>query len=253
MLLVIDIGNTMISLAVLQGKRIVKRFFVETPRKGQKNNRELIHILKEIKDKSPQIESGIVCSVVPYVSKMVQGAVKRRLNIKLSVIGGDIKVPMKNNYRDPQQVGQDRLVGAYAAKRLYGAPAIIIDFGTAITFDVVSSKGAYEGGMIIPGIRLSAESLFQKTALLPSIGSIKVPHQLIGKDTEESILSGIFWGYGTMVSGLIDLIQKKCKGKAKVIVTGGHTHLIKKFIVGKIDKVDKDLVFKGMEILKKKS
>ncbi len=253
MLLAVDIGNTMISLAVLRGKRIVGRFSVETPCKGQKNSWAIIPMLKDIKEKHPQINKGVVCSVVPPVSKMIQSVVKRRFNIKLSVIGEDIKVPIQNNYRDPQQVGQDRLVGAYAAKCLYGVPAIIIDFGTAITFDVVSSKGIYEGGIIIPGIRLSVESLFQKTALLPPVNSIKIPRQLIGKDTEESILSGIFWGYGTMASGLIDLIQKKCKGRAKVIVTGGHTSLMKKFIVGKIDEVDKDLVFKGMKILKKNS
>ena len=139
-------------------------------------------------------------------------------------------MPMENNY-NPKQIGQDRLVGAYAAKVLYGFPAIIIDFGTATTFDVVNGKGEYDGGLIVPGIRLSTETLFQKTALLPRIENIQAPKNLVGKNTQDSILSGLFYGYGTMSSGLIDLIEKKIKGKAKVIITGGYTSLMKKYIL----------------------
>jgi len=249
MLLAIDIGNTNISLGIIKGTRVLRRSMIKTPRKGVKACLELSKMLKEIKEKYPVIKRSILCSVVPYASQIVQGIVEKKLGVKSYIVGKDIKVPINNNYRKPQQVGQDRLVGAYAAKYFYGAPVLIIDFGTAITFDVVSSKGAYEGGMIIPGIRLSAESLFQKTSLLPPIHIIKMPRDLIGKDTEESILSGIFWGYGTMTAGLIDLIQKKYRTRMKVIVTGGHTRLIKKFISKKINYVDRDLVFQGMRLL----
>ena len=166
------------------------------------------------------------------------------------MIGRDIKVPIKNNYLDPQQVGQDRLVGAYATKCLYGFPAIIIDFGTAITFDVISSKGEYEGGMILPGMRLSAESLFQKTALLPQIHTIKKPHSIVGKTTQESILSGLFYGYAAMCSGLIDLLFSQMKGKPKVIATGGHAVVMKNFISSRITNIDPDLVFKGLALIK---
>jgi type III pantothenate kinase len=195
----------------------------------------------------------VICSVVPKALNIVERTITGHFTFPPVIIGRDIKVPLKNNYRNPRQVGQDRLVCAYAAKHLYGPPAIIVDFGTAITFDVISKQGSYEGGIIVPGIRLSAESLYKKTALLPKVSSIRGPKTLIGKDTRESILSGIFFGYGSMCCGLIDRIAKGIKGKSKVIVTGGHTHLMRKFIVKKITTIDKDLVFKGMVLLWQRS
>src|SRR6185503_4775114 len=117
------------------------------------------------------IDDFVICSVVPKYLKIGESEIKRRYGKSPVVIGRQISVPIKNNYRNKSQVGQDRLVGAYAAERLYGAPAIIVDFGTAITFDVVSAHGDYDGGIIVPGIRLSAESLFRKTALLPEVST----------------------------------------------------------------------------------
>ncbi|VAX37551.1 Pantothenate kinase type III, CoaX-like [hydrothermal vent metagenome] len=249
MLLAVDIGNTTISLAVLKGQRVVGRFFVETSPQKSKIPRIVTQTLKDIDKQNLLIDKAVLCSVVPHVSSLVCQAIQKQWKIKISVIGKDIYVPIKNNYRKPEQIGQDRLVVAYAAQKLYGTPAVVIDFGTAITFDAISAKGIYEGGIIIPGIRMSTESLFQKTSLLPSISPTQLPKHFIGKDTEEGILSGIFYGYGTMCNGLIDMFQKKYKGKAKVIVTGGHTHLMKKFIHKNITKIDKDLVFQGMRLL----
>ncbi len=245
MLLAIDIGNTTVTLAIMKGRRVVQRHSLETS--GLPT--ELKKTLNRIKRNFPPLSDVILCSVVPKTLKIIDRALRRHLKITPLVIGKDIKVPIKNNYRDPRQVGQDRLVCAYAAKRLYGSPVIIVDFGTAITFDVISKQGHYQGGIIVPGIRLSVESLFQKTALLPRINAIKGPKALVGKDTQESILSGIFFGYGSMCCGLIDHIAKGLKGKPQVIVTGGHTHLMRKFIAKKITKIDKDLVFKGMAML----
>jgi len=248
MLLAIDIGNTTVTLAIMKGRRVVQRHSLETS--GLPT--ELKKTLNRIKRNFPQLREVILCSVVPKTLKIIDRALRRHLKITPLVIGCDIKVPIKNHYRDPRQVGQDRLVCAYAAKCLYGSPVIIVDFGTAITFDVVSKQGHYQGGIIVPGIRLSVESLYKKTALLPKINAIKGPKALVGKDTQESILSGIFFGYGSMCCGLIDRIAKGLKRRPKVIVTGGHTHLMRKFIAKKITKIDKDLVFKGMAILRAK-
>jgi len=248
MLLAIDIGNTTVTFAIMKGKRVAHAHSLDNSALSAGLKREL----SCIKRKFPRISDVILCSVVPKTLKTVDRAVRRHLKITPMIIGKDIKVPIKNNYRDPKQVGQDRLVCAYATRHLYGSPAIIIDFGTAITFDVVSKLGHYQGGIIVPGIRLSAESLYRKTALLPKINSIKGPKALIGRDTQESILSGIFFGYGSMCCGLIDSLAKGLKGKPKVIVTGGHTRLMRKFIAKKITKIDKDLVFKGMAILNDK-
>lgn len=249
MLLAVDIGNTTISLGVVQGQRVVRTYLTPTQDVPAQLRAGLRTILVRVKKEFPKVDRVILCSVVPKILNIVEKAVVRHLRIHPDVVGRDIKVPLKNNYRDPRQVGQDRLVCAYAAQCLYGRPAIIIDFGTAITFDVVSRRGHYEGGIIVPGIRLSAESLFQKTALLPRVDTLKGPRSLIGKDTQGSILSGIFFGYGAMSCGLIDGISKAIKGKAKVIVTGGHTRLMRKFLIKKVTKIDKDLVFKGMALL----
>jgi len=170
------------------------------------------------------------------------------LGLTPKVVGQTIKVPVKNRYRNPRQVGQDRLVCAYAAGEIYGRPAIVVDSGTAITFDILSKKNEYLGGIIAPGIRLSAETLFSKTALLPKI-KIHAPSSIIGRDTESSILSGLFYGYGMMILGLIERISKKITGRPRVIATGGYTDILRKFVANRIDKVDKTLVFKGLGIL----
>jgi type III pantothenate kinase len=215
-------------------------------------HQELAKVLIRIRKRFPGIQEAVLCSVVPDISAVCGRLIEKHLNIQPHIVGKDLKVPMKNNYHNPRQVGQDRLVCAYAAKCLYGYPAVVIDFGTATTFDVVSQRGSYEGGIIASGIRLSAESLFQKTALLPKIKMIRGPKRLIGKNTQESMLSGIFLGYGAMCCGLIDRIKKIIKGKPIVIVTGGYTRLMKKYIQNKVTKIDKDLVFKGMALLLQK-
>ena len=249
MLLAIDIGNTTISLGLMNGKRIIQNNSIEVGISQVLLRSELKKLLTQIKRKHPNLYDVVICSVVPEVLNIVERSVVQFLKTKPRIIGKHIKVPLKNNYRKPSQVGQDRLVCAYAAKQLYGAPAIVIDFGTAITFDVISKRGSYEGGIIVPGIRLSAESLNKKTALLPNIHSIKGPRSLIGKDTQESILSGLFNGYGSMCNGLIDRISKKISGRPKIIITGGHTDLMKKYIAKRITKIDNSLVFKGIYLL----
>lgn len=253
MILAIDIGNTCVSFGVLKAKRVIHTCSTGVRVPQATLRRECGKIFGRVNKKFPAIEQVIICSVVPRALSVCKRAVVRHLKIKPIVIGRDIKVPMKNNYHDPKQVGQDRLVCAYAAKCLYGQPAIIIDFGTATTFDVVSPEGSYEGGIIVSGIRLSAEALFQKTALLPQIRLIRGPRTLIGKNTAESILSGIFHGYGAMCCGLIDRISRRIKGHPKVIVTGGYTRLMKNFILRKTTKIDKDLVFKGMALTLRQS
>lgn len=249
MILAIDIGNTSVSFGILRGRRVLETMSTEIGSASARRNVQITGMLERVHRKYPGLERVVLCSVVPDVTLACERLVKQHLKLKPLVIGRDVRVPMKNNYRDPKQVGQDRLVCAYAAKCLYGQPAIVIDFGTATTFDVISSRGSYEGGIIASGIRLTAEALFQKTALLPQIRTVKGPRTLIGKDTRESMISGIFHGYGAMCCGLIDRIAKRIKRRPKVIVTGGHARLMKKYIAKKTTKIDKDLVFKGMVLV----
>lgn len=246
MLLAIDIGNTMISLGVMKGLNVKARFQVESGLSGPQLKARLIRTLRAVRRQHPGIVEVVVCSVVPEVLRVTRAVLKKEWKTTALEIGRDLLVPIVNRYRNPKQVGQDRLVCAYAAMRLYGCPAVVVDLGTAITLELVSAKGEYLGGIIVPGIKMSAESLYQKTALLPRT-EIREPRALIGTDTEGSILSGIFYGYGVMVSGLIELVRKKYKIRPQAIVTGGYTHIMRKYLQAKV--VDTDLVFRGIALL----
>ena len=241
MILAIDIGNTTISFAVLSGARVVGKRVLWT-----KDAAKADGALRSLKKKFPRVKEVVICSVAPKALKAVAPLAKRVFRRAPLVIGRDIKVPLKNNYKNPTHVGQDRLVGAYAAKMLYGYPAIIIDFGTAITFDVINARGEYDGGIIVPGIRLSAQSLFRKTAMLPEILTFRAPRSIVGKTTKDSILSGLFYGYAALCNGLIGSLQEGFRKKARVVITGGHTDIMKKFIRKNITAVDSHLVFKGV-------
>jgi len=246
--LAIDIGNTTIALGVVVNGKVVESLRIDTTKDTDRLKPVIIKQVNYLLNKGYECKRVVICSVVPKNTRLVERLIKESLNIKVQVVGRDLPVPMKNHYKNPSQVGQDRLVGAYAALKLYGKPLIVVDLGTAITFDAVSKKGEYLGGAIVPGIRLSAESLFLKTALLPEI-DIKAPKNPIGRTTQDSILSGLFYGYGVLCKGFIDLLGVQMKAKPKVVMTGGHTQLMKKFVSPKIRIIDEDLVFKGMALL----
>lgn len=242
-ILAVDIGNTTIGFAVMDFRgKVVSVKKIDTTHQTpviKKTVGAMIH--------RHRIGMAIICSVVPKALAAVEGVLKKMVSTQ--VVGRDLQVPMVNRYRNPKQVGQDRLVGAYAAMRLYGKPLIVVDLGTAMTFDVVSKKEEYVGGVIVPGLRLSAESLFLKTALLPRI-HLRAPKNPIGRTTQESILSGLFYGYGHLCKGMVDLLGRYVGGHhTQVVMTGGHTHLMKKFVSPKIRIIDEDLVFKGLALL----
>lgn len=249
MILAIDIGNTTITLAMV-GKRQVRRVKRVDGRVSAKKLKENIKMaLEDLRSSVSAKTVGVCCSVVPKLTSMVKALVHAIFHIDLKIVGRDVEVLIRNKYRNPQQVGSDRLVGAYAAVTLYGAPAIIIDLGTAVTVDVVSPEGHYEGGIILPGMKMSAASLNQQTALLPDIHTIKAPRHLIGKTTEESILSGLFYGYGAMCQGLVTQIQQVWKCSAMVVLTGGHASTMRRFMGTHNFMVDANLVLRGLAIL----
>lgn len=242
-ILAVDMGNTSISFGLFRGKRIVKRMDIPS---GQ----SAVSLRKALRKACGRFKTArgvVVCSVVPRILKIAEPLLRKQFG-EIQVAGKNLEIPISNRYRNPRQVGQDRLVGAYAAAHLYRTPCIIIDLGTAITLDVVSGKKEYLGGIIAPGIKLSADTLFQKAALLPRV-VIKKPRHLIGKDTETSILSGIFYGYGEMLKGLVEMTVRKTGGNPYVIITGGFTDLMRRYIRSRIDKVDRDLVLKGLRLL----
>ena len=172
---------------------------------------------------------------------------KKITDCKITVVGKDAKVPIRNLYRKKGEVGQDRLVNAFAAKAIYGSPCVIIDFGTAITFDIVSKRGQYLGGLILPGIEISLASLYEKTALLPKVKLKNAPY-IIGKDTKNSMRGGILFGFGATCDGLVSRYRKILGKSTMVIATGGNASLMKKYAKS-IQIVDEDLILKGINLI----
>lgn len=272
MLLTIDIGNTNISFGIFRKKRLVKRF--DMPTKGYNfhklkrllrspmgNNGALAMTKRAVIARSPEgaakqsrgwfamtrDSDAIICSVVPSVTRAIAKDLKSLLGKRPYIIGKDIKVPIKNLYRHPKQVGQDRLVNAYAGVRLYGAPLVVVDFGTAVTFDVISGKEEYLGGMILPGLQISLDTLRDHTALLPKI-KLQEPKDFIGKDTKNSILSGILYGFASLTDSLTKRIKAVIGRDSLVIGTGGNIALISKYCAS-INKINKDLTLIGLNLI----
>lgn len=240
MLLAIDIGNTNISLGLFRTERLIKRNTMLTKEKTY---------LPKLKDifRNNKIDDVIICSVVPKSTRILQKDLRKLFMERSIIIGKDIIAPIKNLYRKPKQVGQDRLVNAYAGVKLYGAPLIVVDFGTAVTFDVISKNKEYLGGMILPGLQISLDVLAQRTALLPKI-KLKEPQEFIGRDTKNSLLSGVIYGFAALTDNLVKMIKNKTGRQTKVIGTGGDIFLIGKYC-SNIDKIDRDLTLKGLNLI----
>ncbi|MBU0547815.1 MAG: type III pantothenate kinase [Candidatus Omnitrophica bacterium] len=239
MLLAIDIGNTNISCGIFKGSRLTKQFDIPTKACFK------TCFAKKLKNTS-SICASVICSVVPEQTKAILCNLKSLTGKAAYIIGKDLTVPIKNLYHKPKQVGQDRLVNAYAASLFYQAPLIIIDSGTAITFDVISKNRAYLGGLIVPGMEISFKALKEKTALLPQV-KLASPRMLIGSDTKNSILSGIVFGTADLCQGLIKRIKQRFGRAVLVIGTGGNICLIKKY--SKLHmRIDKQLTLKGINL-----
>ncbi|OGX32125.1 MAG: hypothetical protein A3D27_03290 [Omnitrophica WOR_2 bacterium RIFCSPHIGHO2_02_FULL_46_37] len=244
--LVCDIGNTHIALGFFKKKRLVLKTKLETPKAAQFET-FLKNTLSSKNIAFPRIRAGIICSVVPALNKKIKNALSSLTDKPVYLLGKDLTVPIKNLYAKPGQVGQDRLICAYMASLLYGAPAITVDLGTAITFDLVSENREYLGGVILPGLHLSLAALHQNTALLPGI-KLEHPETIIGRDTRQSMLSGITFGFGSLIDGLADKLKKRLGAKTKVIACGGDALFIKPYCK-KIDYFAPDLILIGLSKL----
>ncbi|MFC1496581.1 type III pantothenate kinase [Candidatus Margulisiibacteriota bacterium] len=228
MLLTIDIGNTTTSLGLFEDGKLKKKWSEST-----RSLRVKLPACRQARS-APSV---VVSSVVPKVDKII----KKRFPKAHFVTAHNIKgIKVKAN---KSEVGADRVVNALAAKELYGTPAIVVDFGTATTFDVVSAKGEYLGGAIAPGIGLSVDILHKATAKLPKI-SLKASKKLIGKNTKDAINSGLLYGYVSLVEGMVTRFTAH-SSRFTVIATGGYAKLIKKYTKS-IDIVDPDLTLKGL-------
>jgi type III pantothenate kinase len=231
----IDIGNTTITCGLFSARRLMRSFAHPTALCGR------------FPVPSLRSDDVIIASVVPQALDCLVKSFVRTTGRKPLVVGPDIVVPITNRYSRPRQVGADRLVNAYAAIRLYTAPAVIVDFGTAVTFDAVSSKKEYLGGMIFPGLQMSLDALHEKTALLPQT-ALRRPAMFIGRTTAESIASGITYGFAAMTEALVSRIKKSLGRRAPVIATGGNALFIAAYC-GVFDAVEPHLTLKGLQLI----
>lgn len=243
--LLIDIGNTNTSIAVVgKNKKIKKRYFIHTG----KSEVRAVALKRLIGEDLNEIGSICIVSVVPKFLGLIKKNLKRVApKVPILVIGKNIKVPMVVKYNKPSEVGQDRLVVSFAARQLVGTPLIVVDFGTAVTFDFVNAKGEYAGGLIFPGLRLALESLIKGAALLPNV-TIKASKGILGKDTKSSINKGILLGYAAVCDNFIKRLKGKYGSKTKVVATGGDAGLISKYS-REIKCVCPDLIFTGLKCL----
>jgi type III pantothenate kinase len=197
------------------------------------------------------IKAIIISCVVPPMLHILEPLCKKYFNIKPLIVGPGIKTGMPIFYDNPREVGADRIVNAIAAFERYKGDIIVVDFGTATTFDYISPKGEYMGGCICPGVMISSEALFQKAAKLPRIEIIR-PKTVIGKDTVSSMQAGILYGYAGLVDGLVERIKGEVRSDPKVIATGGLAKIIAPEAKS-IHVVDDMLTLEGLRIIYKRN
>lgn len=246
-LLAVDIGNTNITAGIFEGGKLLGKAKIPTS-SCSSYVRQLKALIRKAGRETDKPDEVIVSSVVPLALARFVAELRRMSDtIKITIIGRDLKVPVRNMYKIKSEVGQDRLVNAYAVKALYGTPAVVIDFGTAITFDIISKRGDYLGGLILPGIGLSLSGLYKNTALLPRV-ELESASSIIGKDTVNSMRGGILFGFGAMCDGLVAQYRKILGNPVKVIATGGNAALMKRY-ARSIRRIDEDLTLKGLQLI----
>ncbi len=254
MLLVVDVGNTNITLGVFDGEELNGTFRMTTklPRTSDEYGIELRQLIECQGLNSSDITDIIVASVVPDVMHSLGSAMIKYFGIKPMVVSAGIKTGIRIATENPKQVGADRIVDAVAAYTIYGGPVIVIDFGTATTYDIVGTDGTFEGAVIAPGIRTSAQALWGQAAMLPAI-DIRKPASIMGKETVSSMQAGIVYGQ----IGQVEYIVKKIREEsgyhdAKVVASGGLGNIIAKE-TDYIDYYDPQLTLKGLKMIFEKN
>lgn len=253
MVVVIDVGNTNTMLGVMSGAdgehgdEVRYTWRITTAARTTDELGGLwLQLLSHANVSLDDIEGAICASVVPSYVYTVQKASLKYLGVDCLVVGRGVRTGMPIRTDNPREVGADRIVNAVAAIATGGGPAIVVDFGTATTFDCIDGTNAYVGGVIAPGLRISEEALFDRTAQLPRV-ELAPPPTVIGRNTVHAVQSGLLYGY----AGLVDAIVQRIHGElpdARVIATGGYAHLLSQ-VCERIDSVDAHLTLRGLALL----
>ncbi len=251
MLLAMDIGNTNMKFGVFREDDLIHSFRLGTRHDvtSDEIGLTLMQFLSFAGVDRTEIDDAVITSVVPQVMHAATNAMRKYIGREPLVVGDTLKVKIPNRYGNPAEVGMDRLVDAVGAYQRYGGPLVIVDFGTATTFNAVDRDGGYLGGAIMPGIRISMKALFERTAKLPRVEMID-PGVVIGKNTVQSMQSGAFYGYSGAVMNIASLMKKELGPDTKLVVTGGLSSLFSKGVAG-IDYVDTTITLNGLLTLYK--
>ena len=236
-LLCIDVGNTSVSCGLFYGRRLKRLWHWLT-----NNIPKIASDIRNIDSNIP-IDYALISSVVPKITLKLGKIIRS----KFWVVGGNLGVRIKHNYKPLKKLGADRLVTAYGGMKLYGRPLLILDFGTALTCDYISRQGVFEGGLIIPGPEIAWEALAVRTALLPKISFPKGKSRLpvLGRDTRTGMEAGILQGYGALADGLVERFQRRFGRGFRVVATGGLASTIYPY-TRRIDVVDPLLTLKSL-------
>lgn len=250
MLLTIDAGNTNTVFAIFDGEELLGQWRIHSNavRTADEYAIWLTQLMELQHMKPSQVTAAITSCVIPHALFDLKQLCKRYFHTELLVVGEEpLGSPITVELDPHAEAGADRLVNAFAAWGAYKKACVIVDFGTATTFDVVSNEGAYIGGVIAPGVHLSLNALQEAAAKLPNI-TIKSRETVIGKNTTHAMQSGIYYGYASMVDGIIDRIKKEYGQEMKVLATGGLANLYAKEISA-FDKVDQELTIQGLRMI----
>lgn len=249
MLLAIDVGNTNMVFGLYEGDKLRGSFRIST--NAERTSDELGMQISQYYhfhgiDRG-RTRAVIIASVVPPVMYTLINAIRKYLRVQPVIAGRDVDIGIENCYANPREVGADRLVNAVSAVRKYGKPLVIVDIGTATTFDAIDADGAYQGGAIFPGIKVAMEALFLKASKLPRV-DIERPEHAIGKTTVQSMQSGAVRGYVGALSGIITDIREELGGNARVVATGGMGRMMASYC-DMIDEVDPNLTLDGLRMI----
>ena len=249
MLLAIDVGNTNTVLGVFRGKELVANWRLTTTRDQTIDEYGILtrQLFTLAGLAATEINGIMIASVVPSLNPTLMEMAKRYFGVKALFVEPGIKTGMPVQYDNPQEVGADRIANGVAAFAKYGGPCIVVDFGTAINFDVVSKRGEYLGGVLAPGIGISADALFARAARLFRV-EIRDPGKIIGTTTAASMQAGLYYGFTDLVDGILERLKKELGANTRVIATGGQAPLI---AAGSrhIDEVNEHLTLSGLQIL----
>ncbi len=249
MLLVIDLGNTNLTVGVYRQDTLVYHWRLSTDAQRTKDEYglQLLGLLSHCDFTVQDLRGVVLSSVVPPLTEWITLACQDFLQQQALLVSADLKLNIRVGYENPGSVGTDRLADAVAVQNKYGGPACVIDFGTATTFNALSSQGEYLGGAILPGVATSAQALVTRTAKLPPV-ELKAPPSCIGRNTVHALQAGLIFGYVALVEGMVDRFRAELGESMRVIATGGHAERIAEHTAS-IQEVDPWLTLEGLKLI----